>query len=55
MEAMRLVGLSVAVADASDVVKNTADIVLESNGGEGAFREFVNFLLANRQDENTAK
>ncbi len=55
MEAMRLVGLSVAVADASDVVKSIADIVLESNGGEGAFREFVNFLLANRQDANTAK
>jgi YrbI family 3-deoxy-D-manno-octulosonate 8-phosphate phosphatase len=54
-EAMRLVGLSVAVADASDVVKNIADIVLESNGGAGAFREFVNFLLANRQDTNTSK
>jgi N-acylneuraminate cytidylyltransferase len=55
IEAMRLVGLSVAVADASDVVKNIADIVLESNGGAGAFREFVNFLLANRQDTNKSK
>jgi N-acylneuraminate cytidylyltransferase len=52
LEAMRLVGLSVAVADASNEVKNIADIILQSIGGAGAFREFVDYLLKHSQDSN---
>lgn len=41
----RKVGLSFAVADASEYAKKNADIVLKHNGGNGAFREAVEFLL----------
>lgn len=40
-----LVGCAVVPADAHDVVKNAADIVLFHNGGEGAVRELCEMLL----------
>lgn len=40
-----LVGCAVVPADAHDVVKNAADIVLLHNGGEGAVRELCEMLL----------
>ena len=43
---MRAVGLSVAPKDAVSVVKSQVDIVLNSKGGEGCVREFIdNYLL----------
>jgi YrbI family 3-deoxy-D-manno-octulosonate 8-phosphate phosphatase len=49
VEAMQLVGLSVAVSDAMDSVKNISDIVLKSKGGSGAFREFVDYLISQKK------
>ncbi|MBQ6518339.1 MAG: acylneuraminate cytidylyltransferase [Anaerolineaceae bacterium] len=40
-----LVGCAVVPADAHNVVKNAADIVLLHNGGEGAVRELCDMLL----------
>jgi YrbI family 3-deoxy-D-manno-octulosonate 8-phosphate phosphatase len=38
---MDIVGLSACPADAVQIIKDTADIILEKKGGEGCFREFV--------------
>lgn len=41
--------LGAAVANARDEVKKAADIVLSTQGGQGAFRELVDMLLAQRR------
>lgn len=38
-------GLGIAVGDADKRVKDVAQIICEKNGGEGAFREAVDFFL----------
>ena len=45
MEVFGLCGVSVTVGDAPDYVKARADLVLESMGGHGAFRELVDEIL----------
>ena len=45
LEVMRAVGLSVAPKDAVQVVKSQAEIVLNTNGGEGCVREFIDSYL----------
>lgn len=46
LEVMSTVGFSVAPRDAVQAVKNKVDIVLDSKGGEGCVREFIdNYLL----------
>lgn len=42
-------GLGVTVANARDEVKRAADIVLQTQGGQGAFRELVDMLLEQHQ------
>lgn len=42
--------LGVAVANARDEVKRAADIALQTQSGQGAFRELVDMLLAAQQD-----
>ena len=42
---MRASGLGIAVADANDRVKESADIICKDCGGNGAFREAVETLL----------
>lgn len=42
---LRLSGLSATVADAPDYVKQTADFITPSKGGEGAVREFIEYIL----------
>ena len=42
---LRSVGLAFAVYDAAKEVKASADIICESKGGKGAFREAVEILL----------
>ena len=42
---MKKVGVSIAVADAHDAVKNKADIVTRRNGGDGAVREICEMIL----------
>ena len=44
-------GLSFAVADAVELVKRKADIVLSNKGGQHAFREAVETLLELRGDD----
>jgi YrbI family 3-deoxy-D-manno-octulosonate 8-phosphate phosphatase len=41
----RHVGLSAAVADAASDVRNSAEIVLQRRGGEGAVRELIEAIL----------
>lgn len=43
--AFELCGVSVTVSDAHQYIKDNVDIVLESNGGNGAFREIVDKIL----------
>lgn len=42
---LKLVGFSVAVADATDLVKKTVDYVTVNRGGQGAVREICDMLL----------
>lgn len=42
---MKVVGFSAAVADAVEETRRTAEVVLESKGGSGAVREFVEKIL----------
>lgn len=46
LPAMALAGLSACPADAHDEVRNRVDLVLESRGGEGCFRELADVVLA---------
>ena len=45
VQLFRKVGLSFAVADSSEYAKQNADVILNHNGGDGAFREAVELLL----------
>lgn len=42
---MSKVGLSIAVADAHDLIKNQADWVTQHNGGQGAVRDACELLM----------
>ncbi|MCC5830084.1 MAG: HAD-IIIA family hydrolase [Phycisphaeraceae bacterium] len=46
LPAMRLVGFSIAVADAVDAVRREADYVTRALGGRGAVREAIELLLS---------
>lgn len=45
LECIKAVGLGIAVADAIDEVKESADCVLKSKGGCGAVREAAEIIL----------
>lgn len=45
MELLRNVGFACSPNNAPDYVKNLAHYITDKNGGEGAFREFVEHLL----------
>ena len=47
MEVFGLCGVSVTVGDAPDYVKARADLVLESLGGHGVFRELIDITIEN--------
>lgn len=42
---MDCVGLAISVNNADEQVKSSADIVTEKEGGQGALKEIVNFIL----------
>lgn len=42
---LKMVGFSVAVADALDIVKKSVDYVAENKGGKGAVREVCDMIL----------
>lgn len=44
LEVMQAVGITAVPADAYDVVKKKADIVLRANGGYGVVRELAEFI-----------
>ncbi len=45
LKIMKKVGLSIAVADASETVRKTADMITSAKGGDGAVREVCEALL----------
>ena len=51
LDVVRNAGISFAVGDAVAKVKEVADFTCKQNGGFGAFREAVDFLLSLRNDE----
>ena len=51
IEVMKLVGLSATVCDGMDEVKKNASYICGKSGGEGAFREFADFILKGREEE----
>lgn len=42
---MRLTGLTACPGDSTDFAKNEADVILKTNGGYGAFREFAEIII----------
>ena len=47
IELLQNVGISAAPLNAADIVKKEVNIITETRGGEGAFREFVLKILEN--------
>ncbi|MCX7973005.1 MAG: HAD hydrolase family protein [Candidatus Aminicenantes bacterium] len=48
LEVMRMVGLAAAVADAHPLVKQNCHYLCKSEGGRGAVREFIEFILTSQ-------
>ncbi|PID62585.1 MAG: 3-deoxy-D-manno-octulosonate 8-phosphate phosphatase [Ignavibacteriae bacterium] len=48
LEIIEAVGLSACPNNAVDAIKEKVDLILNLNGGEGAFREFADLILANK-------
>ncbi len=42
---LKAVGISACPSSSPDYIKDIVDVVLKKNGGEGVFREFVEFLF----------
>ncbi len=49
LEVIRSVGLAAAVADAHPLVKQNSHFICHKNGGKGAVREFIEFILESQQ------
>lgn len=50
LPSMKICGFSACPSDAMKRVKNSVNYVCESKGGDGAIREFIDYLLSKRQD-----
>lgn len=50
LELLKVVGLSASPADGTDFVKNIVHYVCRNNGGNGAFREFAELIIALNTD-----
>ena len=54
LSAMKFVGTSIAPSDAHYLIREEADLVLESKGGQGCVREFIEKLIScNNMEINT--
>ena len=42
---LKKVGISAAPSNAVEEVKKNVDFITQKNGGEGAFREFVEYII----------
>lgn len=49
VEVMKFAGLTASPADATKFAKEYADVVVESKGGYGAFRDFVEIIIRAKQ------
>jgi YrbI family 3-deoxy-D-manno-octulosonate 8-phosphate phosphatase len=49
LEVMKLAGLTACPADAIDFVRNAADFICQSNGGNGCFREMAELIISAHQ------
>lgn len=45
LEVIKAVGFAAAVADAHPLIKKSAHYVCKNNGGRGAFREFIEYII----------
>jgi len=52
IEIMKLVGLTASPADGTHFIKNFADYICPSKGGNGAFRDFAELILSFRVTNN---
>jgi 3-deoxy-D-manno-octulosonate 8-phosphate phosphatase (KDO 8-P phosphatase) len=48
IECMKLCGISACPSDAVEMVQNISDYVCVKTGGDGAVREFIEYLIAER-------
>ena len=46
---MKLVGFSGCPNDATSFAKEVANVIVESNGGYGAFRDFAEIIIKSKQ------
>lgn len=51
LEVLEAVGLSAAPADAFEYIKSKVKFKCIRNGGEGAFREFADYILKNNEEQ----
>lgn len=51
LDVLRSVGLSASPADACEEVLNCVDYICRKNGGQGAFRELADMILAGQAEE----
>jgi len=49
IDAMKLVGFSGCPNDATFFAKEISDVIVESNGGHGAFRDFAEIIIKSKQ------
>lgn len=52
---MKLCGLTACPADATKFAKAVADVVVDSKGGHGAFRDFAELIIISKQDKSNNK
>ncbi len=52
-EIMKIVGLSASPNDATQFAKDVADVVVDSNGGYGAFRDFAEIIIKAKEERDT--
>lgn len=54
-EIMKNVGLSACPKDATKIVKTVADMIVESSGGHGAFRDLADFIIEAKTNKKGIK
>ena len=52
IEIMKAVGLAACPADATQFAKDVADLIVESNGGFGAFRDLAELIISSQNEGN---
>lgn len=52
IEIMKLAGLSACPADATPFAKEVADLIVESNGGFGAFRDLAEIIISSHNERD---